>query len=233
MLHLLRRVVGTRAFAGQTLHHPDRHNSTALVTTAARFPLTHRGECCIRCNSARFVGVQLLAQDVLRRPVRGDADAVLVALAAQHDQHLAQAELAGGGIAVKPGHELVAMAAVAPTRGLHDERDEDPLQRNRRGERLDVGLVELADVLADLDELKRDPTRARGSAGHDQPFRSLAPPGAGPIPSPPHAAGVRTLGGVGPHRARSPPAPRARGACGSVRSPGDPVGLFHAMWSMR
>src|SRR5215207_9964053 len=70
---------------------------------------------------------------------------------AHDDWHLCQAEGAGGGDPVEAGDELERVAVVA-----HDDGDENALELDRAGERLDVRIVERADVVGDADLVERD-----------------------------------------------------------------------------
>ena len=63
---------------------------------------------------------------------------------------------------MKAGDELETVAVAA-----HDDGDEHALERDRAGERLDVLVVEVADVLGDADIAKRDMAPGLvGAGGH-------------------------------------------------------------------
>ena len=65
---------------------------------------------------------------------------------AHDDRHVGQPERLGGGDPVKAGDELEPVGVLA-----HHERDEDALQRDRSGQRLNVLVVEGAHVLGHAD----------------------------------------------------------------------------------
>ena len=110
---------------------------------------------------------ELEASDVLDRPVSLFAGAV-----ADHGRDLDEPELVGRGDAVEAGHELVLEAGVGGDVvlcGADDDRDEHPLQRDRRRERVDVLGVERAHVLRDVDPRERQRESAGGGgcgSGH-------------------------------------------------------------------
>ena len=109
---------------------------------------------------------ELEASDVLDRPVRLFAGAV-----ADHGRDLGEPELAGRGDAVEAGDELVLEAGGGDVGlgGADDDRDEHPLQRDRRRERVDVLGVERAHVLRDVDPRERQGESAGGGgcgSGH-------------------------------------------------------------------
>ena len=117
-------------------------------TVLGQASLQHRGD-----GDGLLVGRERLSDDVLASPVRGFGLAV-----ADNDRHLGEAELADGGEPVKAGDEQPAVGLVGV--GSDDERDEDALQRDRPGERLNVLGVELAHVLGHADLLDGDGDRA-------------------------------------------------------------------------
>jgi hypothetical protein len=102
-----------------------------------------------------LVRVQLLARDVLNRPV-----GLLCVHVADHHRHLGQLQRASGREPMEAGHKLEGLAV-----GSDDERDEHALQRDRPGQRPrdrpgqrpHVRLVERAHVVGDANAIERDP----------------------------------------------------------------------------
>ena len=142
-----------------------------------------------------LVGVQLLARNVLDRAVG------VLGLGIAHDVgHVGEAELARRCDAVKAGDELEVVAV-----GTQDDGDEQALQRDRAGERVDVRGVEVADVVGHADAVERNGRRVvEGGHGHVVLLGHGWPaPVAGRSPPERTPAGRATIGGVG-----SPPGPR-------------------------
>jgi hypothetical protein len=130
-----------------------------------------------RPDRARLLeGIQLLARDVLDRPIR-----VLGVDVAHDDRHVGEPERLRRGDPVKARDELEAVVPVAD-----DNRHEHPLQRDRAGQRLDVLGIEVADVLrdADLAEGHTAPGLLDGG-GHQALPWSCGPPRWRPDPPPP------------------------------------------------
>jgi hypothetical protein len=132
-----------------------------------------------------LVGVQLLARDVLDGAV-----GVLGHGTAHDDRHLRQIKRARSGDAVKASGEFKPVAVVV----ADDDRDDDALELDRAGERLDVLGVEVADVVGDADVDERDMAPRLLGGGHQA---------------------LLCFGASGPATARTA---ASRGPCGSAGS---------------
>jgi hypothetical protein len=150
-----------------------------------------------RLDGSGLLGrAELEASYVLDRSVRLFAGAV-----ADHGRDLDEPELAGRGDAVEAGDELVLEAGGGDVGlcGADDDRDEHPLQRDRRRERVDVLGVERAHVLRDVDPRERrvSPPAAVDAVVAIRPLLECGGPArlAGPLPDSPAPARVRTWGG--------------------------------------
>jgi hypothetical protein len=143
MLHLIRTAWAEPSLC-RTITQATRPSKPGLLGgNPAASAITPPDECCIRRHSARFVGIELLARDVLYGTVG------VLGLRLAHDRgDLGEAEAVRSRDAMEAGDELEALLGVA-----HDDRDEQALQGDRPRERLHVRVVEVADGC-----------RARGSA---------------------------------------------------------------------
>ena len=211
MLHLIRTAWAEPSLC-RTITQATRPSKPDLLGgNPAASAITPPDECCIRRHSARFVGVELLARDVLDRAV-----GVLGLGLAQHDRHLGEVEAARGGDAVKAGDELEAVVG-----GAHEDRDEQSLERDRSGERAHVLWVEFADVVGHSDLFEWHAAAGLvGADGHQwsswtrwpAPLAGRSQPNRAPARACNHGRG-RTAGGA--HPARAFPS----GVLGRVRRP--------------